>query len=165
MNSRELAAMRRKTIMQLNQEGLSSIQISKQVAMDPSNVRKIIHKYQDNPEKAGTARNQNKKYDYELKQNAVELHIFAHHTLEDICKTLGIHSVAVLNNWCNLARKNNGSMPAPRLRGRAKRGASSYHLIEKPSIEKKLLELERAIKYLEMENTLLKKFHQTLRGW
>jgi predicted transcriptional regulator with HTH domain len=51
MNSRELAALRRKTIMQLHQKGLSSIQISKQVAMDPSNVRKIIHKYQDNPKR------------------------------------------------------------------------------------------------------------------
>jgi transposase-like protein len=165
MNIRELAAMRRETIMQLHQNGFSSYQIAKQVAMDPSNVRKVIHAHEGAPEKAGAVRNKNRSYDHELKQKAVELHIFEQKTLREICKAYGIHSETILNTWCCQARRNNGYVPAPRLRGRAKGSPGNIQRTEKSPTENRVLELEKAIKYLEMENTLLKKFHQILRGW
>jgi len=86
-------------------------------------------------------------YNVEIKREAVRMFLERHHTYTAIAVKLGIRKAARIETWVRMYRQE-GEM-------------SFYKPIGRPP---KVVEEQRELERLRMENALLKKFHTELRG-
>lgn len=163
---RKQAAAKRNAILTMFLEGSSREKIVDELKIDYGTVGRTIAQFRNNPESGAVVNEVNKVYSYELKKQAVEMHLYEGIPLSEVALKLGIVSFSCVKTWCWIAKKNGGILPPPQKKGRKnmKRPSHSASIDQTIPKDDQIAQLKRRNAYLEMENELLKKLRQELRG-
>jgi transposase len=164
--NRKQAADKRVAILKMFQEGMSKRKIADELKVDYGTVGRTIAQFRKNPEVGSVVNVGNKAYSYEIKKKAVEMHLYEGIPLSEVACKLDIVSYSSVKTWCWTAKKNGGFLPPPKRKGRKKVAPPNHTSIIDDSMLKddQIAQLKRRNEYLEMENELLKKLRQELRG-
>lgn len=159
------AAEKRTAILKLFLEGSSRQKIVDELKIDYGTVGRTIAQFRKNPEAGVVVNEGNKVYSYELKKQAVEMHLYDGIPLSEVALKLGIVSFSSVKTWCWIAKKNGGILPPPKRKGRKniEKAGHSPHIDQTIPKDDQIAQLTRRNAYLEMENELLKKLRQELR--
>jgi transposase len=162
---RKQAAEKRVAILKMYLEGSSRQKIVDELKIDYGTVGRTIAQFRKNPEAGATVNEGNKAYSYELKKQAVDMHLYEGIPLSEVASKLGLVSFSSVKTWCWIAKKNGGILPAPKGKGRKSIESPTHLLNIDDTIPKddQIVQLKRRNAYLEMENELLKKLRQELR--